>query len=64
MKKVLQLIAAALLCGALMFAFVGCGYEVEAGAATKWRGRFPAARKGACSFSASITTAKTAFPTA
>ena len=29
MKKVLQLIAAALLCGALMFAFVGCGYEVE-----------------------------------
>ena len=57
MKKVLQLIAAALLCGALMFAFV-------AGAATKWRGRFPAARKGACSFSASITTAKTAFPTA
>ena len=29
MKKLLQIIGAALLCGALMFAFVGCGYEVE-----------------------------------
>ena len=29
MKKCLQLLAAALLCGVIVFAFAGCGYEVE-----------------------------------
>lgn len=29
MKKCLQMLTAALLCGVLLFAFVGCGYEVE-----------------------------------
>ena len=42
MKKLLQIIGAALLCGALMFAFVGCGYEVE--------GQVPRGEKGSMLF--------------
>ncbi len=46
MKKLLQIIGAALLCGALMFAFVGCGYEVE--------GQVPRGEEGSMLFSEGV----------
>ena len=42
MKKCLQMLTAALLCGVLLFAFVGCGYEVE--------GQVPRGEKGSMLF--------------
>ena len=42
MKKCLQMLTAALLCGVLFFAFVGCGYEVE--------GQVPRGKEGSMLF--------------